>query len=655
MIRIAFGIILFIIIIPHKLLIGQTDSSDIFDSKIFDLIEDVFENADELEYDNFIEQLSSDPIDINNAKINELIKIPFISIDDANTILEFRNKLNGLKSLNELNAIKGIHPDVISLIKPFLIITTTEERVTKSSIKNYFAFRSRIVNDIQDRKGFSENNYLGNKVKTYNRLKFSNENYRSGILIEKDAGEKSYTDYYSGFVEYKSDNWLKKIILGDYNFEFGQGLAIWSPYSFSKGSDATNTLIKRARGIIPHSSAEENRFLRGIAFTVELNNLNLTAFYSANKKDATTNDFGEIKNFTISGYHRTDSEIFSHDILLENSFGTSLNYLALDNLDFSFLYYQTLYDKNTNFSKDFSLIGKDFSFTSFSYNWVFNKLNSAAEISHNGKSISLIANLNFSITKNIQLVSSFRNYPKQYFNIYSNGFGEGSGTQNEIGYYTGLKFNSGFGVFNFYYDIYNFPYSGSINGFETGGNDFLFNYNNYFSKDLKINLKFKNENKDILLDQNSTNIISRSEKLNLRLDLSYRITKNIFGRSRFEYVNYSENPLSEEGYLVFQDIKHIFWGKSYVLGRLIFFQTDSYYSRIYEFENDLRGVMSNSPMFGEGFRWYLLLNLELHQNFDLTLKYSETYKPIEKTISSGNSEILGSIDNRISLQVDYIF
>ncbi len=39
--------------------------------------------------------------------------------------------------------------------------------------------------------------------------------------------------------------------------------------------------------------------------------------------------------------------------------------------------------------------------------------------------------------------------------------------------------------------------------------------------------------------------------------------------------------------------------------------------------------------------------------FTLSLKYSETYKPKEETISSGFNEISGNVDNRIALQIDF--
>jgi hypothetical protein len=89
--------------------------------------------------------------------------------------------------------------------------------------------------------------------------------------------------------------------------------------------------------------------------------------------------------------------------------------------------------------------------------------------------------------------------------------------------------------------------------------------------------------------------------------------------------------------------------------RIVFFRTDSFNSAIYEYENDLTGVLTNRALFGEGLRWYLIIRYRPMRLFTLSLKYSETYKPKEKSISSGFNEIAGNLDNRLALQIDVKF
>ncbi|MCB9250723.1 MAG: hypothetical protein H6613_20390 [Ignavibacteriales bacterium] len=188
------------------------------------------------------------------------------------------------------------------------------------------------------------------------------------------------------------------------------------------------------------------------------------------------------------------------------------------------------------------------------------------------------------MSNNVQFVTTYRNYPKNYFNIFSNGFGETNNTQNENGFYFGVRINSDYGKFNIYYDIFNFPYSNYTNGFSSNGNDFLFNYENKLARNVKLNLKVKDEIKEIFVSENFRQIIGSTEKLNIRGTLDYNFSKSIFGKSRIEYVKFNEQNILEEGYLLFQDVKFKLSDYFTLTSRIIFFQTESYNSRIYEFE-----------------------------------------------------------------------
>ena len=83
--------------------------------------------------------------------------------------------------------------------------------------------------------------------------------------------------------------------------------------------------------------------------------------------------------------------------------------------------------------------------------------------------------------------------------------------------------------------------------------------------------------------------------------------------------------------------------------RFIFFDTDDYDSRIYEFESDIQGVMSNIPLYGKGRRWYLLVKFRPVSFLSLSVKYAETIYSGVKSIGSGNDKIIGDVNNRLSI------
>jgi hypothetical protein len=126
-------------------------------------------------------------------------------------------------------------------------------------------------------------------------------------------------------------------------------------------------------------------------------------------------------------------------------------------------------------------------------------------------------------------------------------------------------------------------------------------------------------------------------------------------KGRIETSNIHGTLGDENGILLFYDVRFQASGSWFAEARVLFFDTDSFDSRIYEYENDLRGVFSNQALFGKGRRWYLLAGVSLLSPLQLTAKYSQTEKEGVTSLSSGPSLIRGFIDTRFSLQLDLRF
>ena len=132
-------------------------------------------------------------------------------------------------------------------------------------------------------------------MKQYNRITLNyGEKFSGGILFEKDSGERKFNDHQSLFIEIKNILKLKKIIIGNYQMEFGEGLLFWNPYGFRKGSDGIYPIKKRSRGIIGYKSTFENGGLDGMSVNGEVKFLNYYLFYSNRNIDANENVSGNI-------------------------------------------------------------------------------------------------------------------------------------------------------------------------------------------------------------------------------------------------------------------------------------------------------------------------------------------------------------------------
>ena len=181
----------------------------------------------------------------------------------------------------------------------------------------------------------------------------------------------------------------------------------------------------------------------------------------------------------------------------------------------------------------------------------------------------------------------------------------------------------------------------------------MINYENNILRKTRLLLRFQREKKEVDISFDMPEYFDQVRN-KFRSELIYNLSKYIRLKTRVEFVWLDIDQIkSETGFLTFQDIRYDISNKLRFYGRVVFFKTDSFDSRIYQFENDLPGVISNPGLFGEGMRWYFAVNYSVLPYLKLSLKYSELVKPDARTLSSGNNEIDGNLDNRISVQLDY--
>lgn len=667
-----FFLILVLIIGLQSNITAQIQDSVITypEANLEDFFDDSFTEESESDaYDTF-EDLLLNPIDLNTAGINELSKVPFVDFNSASIIIAHRNKYGHFISVNELFSISELNAELINKILPFFKVDMTsfsdsshhfsknEESWLKTYIKNFnVQIRSRVGSDLQLRDGFARGNYIGSKLKSYNRILIKqSSNFQVGAITEKDAGEKSFMDYYSYHLSLRNYGLLKHLVIGDYNLEFGQGLLLWSSYSLSKGSDATLPVKKNSRNLRPHTGATEYGFFRGTGINLNLFDFNLLLFYSSKRIDANIDSTTfEIKSLPLTGIHATQNEISRKNTSSEVVIGSRIEYSFNPLNKFGLTYYKSEFSNPFKKNSIFDLSGKNFLFYSFDFDNRFGLVNIFGEIANDQNSTAFYGGMIISPFSRLQFATSVRYYPKNFNNLHAFGFGEQSGkTQNENGIYSGIKFNSEFGLFNIYYDNFKFPFSTYENPIPSTGNEFYLSYRKKIYRDLELHLRYKTERKEITESIDNQKIVTERIRNSYRFEFDYFVSKQFKLRTRLEYNTYQIDKihLFEKGFLIYEDIRISPINNITIYGRIILFDTDSFNSAVYEFENDLTGIFSNLAMYKEGIRYYILIKYKFLKTVSFSFKYAETYKPYEKFLSSGNNRINGNVDNRLNFQVD---
>ena len=692
----VFMIILQGSIISSSRLSAQTDTlriiPDTTDLNIFryqeKLLESVLEDSEDSKLLDKMEYLKANPLDLNAINLRQLEEVPYMNSITAKKIIEYRNSNGYFSSKRELLKVDGVTQDFYEKVKIFLIAKSSRSDVVKDETgkvlpqKQYYTngilkntdvkIRSRVQQDLQDRAGFINGYYPGSKLKIYNRFTglYKGRDFSLGanLTVEKDPGETNYADYYSGYLELNNWKFVNKAIAGDYTLNFGQGLGLWTSLSFSKGAEAVNIVKKNNYEIDAYRSTNEVQFFRGGAANVVFKNYNFFIFYSDNYFDASVDTtFNELSSIYFDGNHRTISE--------QNRKGTSKEQLLGGRIfaDYGFLrlgatYWTSKFSKS--FSQDsskqlFSFAGDKANMISVDYDIIYKNLNLFGEFARSqSSSIASLSALQVSLTKFADVIFLYRNYPEDFVPVHSFGFGENNGnTYNENGFYAGLSLKP-FNDFSVetYFDQFKFPYRTYYNPVPTSGNDFLLNAEYKASKGFLIYMKYRNKNKEesrAVADEYNREVqkIDNRSQTNVRVGFDYDISGVLRIRSRYEYVmvKYDSFGGNNKGFLFFTDLKAFVIKNLSVSTRFIVFQTDDYDSRVYEFEEDLRGVMTNIGLYGNGTRWYILLKYKPFAFAELAAKYSATYYDGVKSIGTGNDMIQGDLNNRFNLGLEILF
>ncbi|HEY1053971.1 MAG TPA: helix-hairpin-helix domain-containing protein, partial [Emticicia sp.] len=142
---------------------------------------------------------------------------------------------------------------------------------------------------------------------------------------------------------------------------------------------------------------------------------------------------------------------------------------------------------------------------------------------------------------------------------------------------------------------------------------------------------------------------------NMLANFDYTISRNFKWQSRVQVNTFQyEGRAKSTGYALMQDVEGSI-KRLYLKGRVAYFSTDDYDSRVYAFENTVLYAVSFPAYYGKGTRIYLIGRYVLNQHLDLWLRYARTQLKNKDTMGSGNDLIEGNHKSDMSLQVRYRF
>ena len=624
-----------------------------------DLLKETINESDD-ELPTELTKLIEKKININTDDILLLSQINLLSQEQIQAIQFHIQKFGKFIALEELQVIDKIDPATLRNILPYLTFNT---KVISNSAKNSLVFRFQ-----QSIKQYIPADFQGDPTKI--TIKFrGNDSYRFtyGLLAEKDPGEKiifgsgkSGFDFYSFFFQVKFEKAIRKIIIGDYNTTFGQGLVAWNGSGFSSVENATS-LCKIGRGISPSSSSDENRYLRGISTQLAFKNLLCSFWVSSHKVDGnlkTDSLISEkyIQSFLTSGYHRSQSESNGYHTIKENYFGLSLQLIKTTwriGLTSTLLNYNYPIIKTIRQYNQFEFNGRTNAVSGFDYQKTIRNILFFGEtaVSEN-RSIATLHGSLISIGKNLTLSIIYHNYDKSFHSLKSNAFGSNTLAENENGFYSGisLKINSAWSMLS-YINRDEFPFMKYRIDLPSAGITSGITINYQPNKKTIFQIRYKNNSRNYNNSESYVGLKNIFERTitSYRLSGSYSTDATWDWRTRIELNRkYNNTSFVSRGSYFAQDVfYHPGKKKISFNARFAIFYNPDFDLRFYEYENDLPGSFSLPFYSGNGSRFYINSTIKIKQA-NISFKYARSWM----NYSTMKTENLKMIDD-VKFQINF--
>ena len=668
-------------------------------------IENLFNlQSSDANYEDLYEQLLllyANPLDLNTATPDELRNTFILSEQQVQELLDHRQKTGKLISIYELQSIESFDLQTIYALAPFVIVDETPLNQDNKSLwtrikeeKNN-SIMVRVGRTLESQKGYTSAppdasgntaaRYLGDPYKLFTRYRISHpKDFSFGFTSEKDPGEqlnwdpkkKQYgMDFWSAHVMLENRGIFKKILVGDFQYMFGQGLVYSAGFAVGKGAEPITTVRRSSIGIRPYTSVLEGMYFRGAAATLGFKELEITALASSKYVDGNVlqatdtidNDFIEnyASSINITGFHRTPTELANKQTNREDMLGLSAQYkdskgrwelgVLATTIKYQYpiikrpsLYNQ--FDFNGDLNQNLSIAGQ-YNYQNFSF------FGEAATSKSGGHAV--VAGLVGSLGRGLDVSMVGRDYSKDYHAFYSNGFGEATRNVNERGIYWGLKYRMhAKWLFGAYYDRFVFPYLAFQADGPTWGDEYLARLTYQPSRTITVFAQYRDESKMRNLSNNSTStdilVPTRRQNWVFQADAKANTWLSVRTRVQGSMWNQEKGKPATYGLAISQDI-NLDFGKFSLSNRFSIFDTDDYNNRQYLYEKNVLYAFSIPALYGRGIRFYSLLQVSPTRKIDLWIRYAITVQRDEKTIGSGNEQINGNQRTDVVAQIRYKF
>lgn len=633
------------------------------------------EEADITEQESLFAFRMNHPVNINEDDGTALAELGLVHPMQIQWLLEHRRVFGSFLSVYELQAVPGWDAALFKQVQPFITVEKNEKKIPLKKLwtsgTHQWIVRYRQV--LEQAQGYRPNSsglipYQGSAGSVLFRYRYQMlPALQVHLLGEKDAGEpflkgpnQSGFDFLSAHLQYRPSGIIRKIVLGDYTLSMAQGLIQWQ--GFSVGGEITS-LKQQGEVIRAYGGAGEFAFYRGVAVSLQKNKWYGNVFGSYRKLDGNLQEDSTgrfVTSIQTGGYHRTVSELADKSVVGQVAYGG------------------TLHRKSGRWSIGMNWMHQRYSIPVQPTPAVYNRFyfsgdvlqSLSADAVYYGKHYQLFGevaqtNAVMAYTGGVMISTSsksdlgirFRHVPKDFHITGSSRAGIQS---NESGCFMllnirptqRLRINAHVDMFR--HSFFKFRVNGPSIG-RRYGIELLYKPHKQFEAMVIFTAISRSQNEEDIAERIPPVGIQSTQRF--RVHVQWVLQPAIKIRSRFEMKKFSAayGP-PESGSAWFGDVLYQPMGSRWKgTARIQFFNTDSYNTRLYAYEQDLHPGTVIPMVYGQGFRVYITGQFKFSEHVALSFKIARSVYQSQEGIGSGNEMINGRHKTQAGIQGTFTF
>lgn len=218
------------------------------------------------------ESLERHPLMLNTASLSKLLSSGLFSQYQAASLIDYRSTCGDILSIEELSAIDGFGKSFAQTLAPYVSFFSKSlpGAATHRKLDGSATLRGVWKPEPHDLEGS-----ISSRAKLSLDYGTCASAFLSGTL-SLQSGRPEPAAGYTFHAAWYGRRHLDKVILGDFNARFGQGLTCWSGFSLG-GMAAPSSLYRRQTGLTASGSASGTG-LRGAAVSASWGHWALSAF-----------------------------------------------------------------------------------------------------------------------------------------------------------------------------------------------------------------------------------------------------------------------------------------------------------------------------------------------------------------------------------------